>query len=291
VNKDAHRPTQWRAAVIPRPRMPRRRRAIAALTAAGVVLTVGSVSAAAVPNRSAQPSIAKPTVVLVHGAWADSGSWDGVVGRLVHDGYPVHAFATPLLSLPGDATALRTYLDTLPGPIVLVGHSYGGAVITEAATGDTHVKALVYLDAFAPNRGQAVSSLAGATSAIADPAAFSLVPAGAPTLQTEFYVRTDVFVRSVANDVSRKRARVLAATQRPITLQALTGTAGTPAWATIPSWYEVGTIDKIITPDSQRAMARAAHAHISTARTGHLPMVSDPGAVTATIRRAARATA
>ena len=269
----------------------RRTRALAALAAAGAVLAAGAGTAAASTHRPAHQTQVKPTVVLVHGAWADSGSWDGVVRRLVHDGYPVHAFATPLVSLSGDAKALRTYLDTLPGPIVLVGHSYGGAVITDAATGDTHVKALVYVDAFAPKKGQAVITLAGATSAIADPAAFSLVPAGAPAQDTEFYVRTDVFVRSVANDLGRTRARVLAATQRPITYQALTEAAGTPAWAGIPSWYEVGTIDRIITPDSQRAMARAAHAHISTARTGHLPMVSDPGAVTATIRRAARATA
>lgn len=273
------------------PATTRRTRALAALAAAGAVLAATAGTAAASPHHSVQQTMQhskpKPTVVLVHGAWADSGSWDGVVRRLVHDGYPVHAFATPLLSLSGDASALRTYLDSLPGSIVLVGHSYGGAVITEAATGDTHVKALVYVDAFAPNTGQPVIALAGAASAIADPAAFTLVPAGAPTPQTEFYVRPGVFVRSVANDLGRTQARVLAASQRPITYQALTEPAGTPAWATIPSWYEVGTIDRIITPDSQRAMARTAHAHVSTARTGHLPMVSDPGAVTATIRRAA----
>jgi pimeloyl-ACP methyl ester carboxylesterase len=248
--------------------------------------------AAAVPGHLAdqQASKTRPTVVLVHGAWADSSSWDHVVRNLIDRGYPVHAFPTALQSLTGDSDALRAYLGTISGPVVLVGHSYGGAVITNAATGDKQVKALVYIDAFAPKQGQVVSDLAGAGSAIADPAAFDFVPAAAPTLQTELYVRDDVFVRSVANDLPARKARVLAATQRPVTLLALGQPTGTPAWATIPAWYEVGSIDKIITPTQQRAMARAAGAHVITARTGHLPMVSDPGAVTATILTAARAT-
>ncbi len=149
---------------------------------------------------------------------------------------------------------------------------------------------MVYIDAFAPKQGELVSNLAGTNSAIADPSVFNFVPAGAPVLTTEFYIKDDAFIRSVANDIPRRQAAVLAATQRPVTLQALNEPSGQPAWASIPSWYEVGTIDKIIPPAQQLAMAHTAHAHITTARTGHLPMISDPGAVVSTILSAARAT-
>ena len=257
-----------------------------AILAASLVVATTASSATAHPS----PGRPKPTVVLVHGAWADSSSWDGVVARLQHDGYGVDVFPTPLRSLKTDVAYLRTYLAAIAGPIVLVGHSYGGAVITDAATGDSNIKELVYIDAFAPDQGQAVASLVGPDSVVANPdptKVFTLVP---PTsTNPDLYVLPDVFISSVANDVAQSRAAVLAATQRPITVAALGQPSTSPAWKTIPSWYEVGTIDKVIPPAAQLAMARTAHAHIVKVRSSHLPMVSRPGAVTKTIERAAAA--
>jgi pimeloyl-ACP methyl ester carboxylesterase len=270
------------------PRRPRRIIAVAAtaVTAASLIVATTASNATANP-LSAQP---KPTVVLVHGAWADSSSWDGVVSRLQRDGYPVDVFPTPLRSLTTDVAYLRTYLGAITGPIVLVGHSYGGAVVTDAATGNANIKELVYIDAFAPDQGQTVGGLVGPESVVANPdptQVFSLVP---PTSRDpDLYVLPRVFINSVANDIARPRAAVLAATQRPIAAGALTEKSTAPAWKTIPSWYEVGTIDKVIPPAAQLAMARAAHARIIRVRSSHLPMVSRPGAVTKTIECAAAA--
>ena len=260
---------------------------LGAALATGVALIAGASVASASSFATNHPAPPKPTVVLVHGAWADSGSWDGVVAALQRDGYPVEAFPTPLQSLSGDSAALRDYLEAISGPIVLVGHSYGGAVITDAATGNTSVKALVYVDAFAPKEGQTVMDLPGAGSALANPAVFRPVPATMPlTGSTELYVNQDAFVADFANDMSRARGAQLAATQRPITVQALNEPSTAPAWASIPSWYEVGTIDKVIPPAVQLATAKQIGAHTTRARTGHLPMVSDPHAVTTLIETA-----
>ena len=238
---------------------------------AGIALAAGATLATTVvaPASAATKAAAKPTVVLVHGAWADSGSWDAVVARLQRAGYPVDVFPTPLQSLSGDSAALRDYLSVIHGPIVLVGHSYGGAVVTDAATGDIHVKALVYVDAFAPKQGQDVMDLPGPTSALANPRVFSLVPATLPpTGTTELYVNPKSFIKDFANDMSPCLGAVLAATQRPVTVQALNEPSSAPAWVSIPSWYEVGTIDKVIPPAVQFSMAKAIGAHITTARTG-----------------------
>ncbi len=136
---------------------------------------------------------------------------------------------------------------------MLVGHSYGGAVITDAATGDAQVKALVYIDAFAPRQGDTVYALPGPQSALARDGVLQFVPAGAPTPDTQLYVQPDAFARYVANDLGPRRAAVLAATQRPVTLGALLEPSGVPAWQTIPSWYEIGTIDRVIPPDCPAA--------------------------------------
>jgi pimeloyl-ACP methyl ester carboxylesterase len=194
----------------------------------------------------------------------------------------------------GDTAALRLYLAAINGPVVLVGHSYGGAVATDAATGDTNIKALVYLDAFAPDEGENVLALASATSVLANPdptAVFTFVPAASPlTATTDLYIRPDFFPGAFANDIPPRRAAILAATGRPVTFGALTAPSTAPAWKTIPSWYEVGTIDRVIPAAQQLMMARRAHSHIVRLSTSHLPMESQPAAVDQLIESAARAT-
>jgi pimeloyl-ACP methyl ester carboxylesterase len=201
----------------------------------------------------------------------------------------------PLRSLSGDAAYVRAYLETLTGPIVLVGHSYGGAVITNAATGNPNVRALVYVDGFAPDEGEAVTPLAGPDSAlaVADPTTvFDFVPATLPpTADTDLYLERSTFLTSFANGLSPREARTLAASQRPATFGALSEPSGAPAWRTIPSWYLIGTQDLIIPPAAERAMAERAGSTVSYFRAGHLGLISDPQPVVRVIERAAEATA
>jgi pimeloyl-ACP methyl ester carboxylesterase len=237
----------------------------------------------------------KPTVVLVHGAWADSGSWDQVVARLQRQGYPVIAFPTPLRSLPDDSAYLAAFLSSVPGPIVLVGHSYGGAVITNAATGNENVKALMYVDAFLPAEGETLAQLLGTppgSCVLGDPTQiFDLRPIpGAPPGVVDAYVKQSLFPSCFANDLPAKQAAVLAATQRPISTVTLGQPSGPPAWADIPSWALVGTVDRVILPATQLFMAERAGARIVKVKASHLSMISRPGAVTRLIVTAARAT-
>jgi pimeloyl-ACP methyl ester carboxylesterase len=175
---------------------------------------------------------------------------------------------------------------------VLVGHSYGGAVITNAATGDSQVKALVYVDAFAPAQGQTLAQLLAAyPGSCAVPANLNVVPfPGAPSGVGDAYIKQSVYPGCMANDLPADKAKALAATQRPIATIALTQPTGVPAWQTIPSWAVVGTADHAIPPALQLAMAHAAHAHITEVDASHLSMISNPGTVTNVIMQAARAT-
>jgi pimeloyl-ACP methyl ester carboxylesterase len=206
---------------------------IAAVLAATVVAT--QVTSAAGRHGSAAGQLAstfgaearsggsEPTIVLVHGAWADGSGWGRVVHRLQRDGYTVRVPPNPLRSLPDDVATVADFLSTIPGPIVLVGHSYGGAVITNAATGNPNVKALVYVGAFAPDEGETVFPLAGPDSALAaDPTTvFDFVPyPGAPAGDVDLYLKQSVFLTSFANRLPARRAEVLYATQRPIALSA-----------------------------------------------------------------------
>ena len=271
---------------------PSRRRASASLAAAATLVAASTLFLQ--PAAASSAHRAKPTVVLVHGAWADSSSWAGVVERLQHDGYTVDALATPLRSLSGDAAYVRDFLASITGPIVLVGHSYGGAVVTDAATGNPNVKALVYVDAFAPDQGESVLQLAGSDSALANPdvtKVFSFVPKTLPpTPTTDFYILPTVFPGAFANDLSAKQGATLAATQRPVTYGALTELSTAPAWKTIPSWYFVGTIDQVIPKAQQLTMAKRAKSHIIQVPASHLAMISRPTAVGQLIESAARAT-
>ena len=234
----------------------------------------------------------EPSIVLVHGAWADSGSWDGVIKRLQADGYTVYAPPNPLQGLPYDSAYLADFLHSISGPIVLVGHSYGGAVITNAATGDPQVKALVYVDAFAPAQGQTLAQLLAAyPGSCAVLANLNVVPfPGAASGVGDSYIKQSVYPSCMANGLPAAEAHVLAVTQRPIATVALTQQSGVPAWKTIPSWAVVGTADHAIPLALQLAMAKRAHAHITRVDASHLSMISNPGVVTNVILDAVRAT-
>jgi pimeloyl-ACP methyl ester carboxylesterase len=267
--------------------------ALAAAAAALLALTAPA-GAAHASAGTAAASGPKPSIVLVHGAWADSSSWDAVVSRLQHDGYTVYVPPNPLLGLSYDPSYLRDFLNTISGPIILVGHSYGGAVITNAATGDSQVKALVYVDAFAPAQGQTIGQLVSAYpgSCVLPSANTTAQPyPGAPAGAADVYIKQSVFPSCMANGLPAAEAAMLAATQRPLTSIALTQTSGVPAWQTIPSWAVIGTADHAIPPAELLAMAEQAHAHITVAPGApHLSMIYDPGLVTSVILSAVRAT-
>jgi pimeloyl-ACP methyl ester carboxylesterase len=245
------------------------------------------------PSSSAAAA-AKPTIVLVHGAWADSSSWNGVIERLQALGYTVDAPPNPLSGVSSDSAYLSDFLSTISGPIILVGHSYGGAVITNAATGDKQVKALVYVDAFLPAKGQTLGELVTNKpgSCVVNPSNLTFAPfPGAPKGVVDAYVKQSVFPSCMANGLPASEARVLAATQRPLSTIALTQKSGVPAWKTIPSWAVIGTADHAIPPAELILMAKNAGAHITLVKGApHLSMISNPGVVTRVILQAVRAT-
>ena len=263
---------------------------------AGLAVTGAAAASAQSPVTSHHASGPLPTIVLEHGAWANSASWNGVVRRLQADGYPVDVPPNPLQGLAYDPAYLADFLQTIAGPIVLVGHSYGGAVITNAATGNKQVKALVYVDAFAPDQGQTigqlVSTVPGSCVVATDPTTiFNLATfPGAPAGVFDAYYKQNLFPACFANGLPLSEARVLAATAEPLSTIALSQQSGVPAWKTIPSWAVVGTADRVILPALQLAMARHAHAHITEVRAPHLSMISAPGVVTQVILEAVHAT-
>jgi pimeloyl-ACP methyl ester carboxylesterase len=283
-------------------------RALAAAAAAVVALVAYSVSSAGAaagtaPAGAAQASLvhrldtcppagqAKPTVVLVHGAWADASSWGGEVATLQAAGYDVRAIANPLQDLTTDAEYVADYLKTIPGPVVLAGHSCGGAVITNAAAGLANVKALVYVDASAPAPGETNGQLSGAGSILnTDTPAqlfFTTSYPGAPAGASELYLKENIFLRYFASDLPRAEAERLWASQRGASTAAFDTPSRAAAWKTIPSWYFISTGDQIITAASELAMAHRAHSHITLFHGGsHLTLISHPNAVTAVIASA-----
>lgn len=235
----------------------------------------------------------RPTIVLVHGDWADGSSWNGVIGRLQRRGFNVVAPPNPLRGPSSDAPYLASFLQTIPGPIVLVAHSYGGFVITNAATGNPNVKALVYIDAFIPDVGQTLVELA-ADSCVDPATALNAVPT--PGGVVDLYLRIEAngsypgFAECFANGVNRNQTAVLAATQRPAAFDQFSDPSGPPAWEAIPSWSLIGTADRVIPPAEQQAMSTNAGAHISTVNAGHLSLVTRPNVVTNLIETAVDAT-
>ncbi|MEW2489902.1 alpha/beta hydrolase [Streptomyces sp. NPDC048411] len=234
----------------------------------------------------------KPTIVLEHGAFADGSSWNGVIAHLRADGYPVVAAANPLRGPASDAAALRTVLDHVKGPKILVGHSYGGNVISEAATNDPEVKALVYVAAFLPAPGETALELTnkypGSTLPDAlDPVTYQQADG---TTATDLYIQQDKFRHQFAADVPAQQAALMAAEQRPIAQAALEEKATTAAWKTIPSWDIVTNQDLNIPAAVQRFMAERAHADTTEVAASHSVAVSHPGLVADVIERAARTT-
>lgn len=261
------------------------RRAVAAgsLLAASVAGAL-SLSASAAADR--RPSRSRPTVVLVHGAFADASGWNDVTERLQDEGYTVLAAANPLRGVQSDAAYLRSVLDTIQGPVVLVGHSYGGFVMTNAAEGDPDVGALVYVAAFAPAEGETVEQLTGMNpgSGLADPA--NLVVRRHPD-GADGYIAPGAFRQIFAADLPRADAAVLAASQRPADLATLRDRSGTPAWDDVPSWYVVAGRDNTIPPATQRFMAERAGSSTVELRASHVAMMSQPRAVARVIEAAA----
>ncbi|CAM5459852.1 alpha/beta fold hydrolase [Leifsonia shinshuensis] len=232
--------------------------------------------------------------MLVHGAWADAAGWTPVVERLQADGYPVIAPPNPLRGLLSDAQYIRSVLDRISGPVVLVGHSYGGAVISNAATGDAGVKALVYIAAFAPDQGESLATLNG--SALGKeippvPVTPSQYPLPDGSSGTELTIDPAQYCNVFLDDQLRQsECAALAAEQRPLSVASATQASGVPAWKTIPSWYMVAADDRAISPDLERFMAARAGAHTVVVGHGpHLIMLTDPKAVTDLIETAARA--
>ena len=226
--------------------------------------------------------MSKPTIVLVHGAWADASSWNAVATELQNQGFTVLAPPNPLRGVASDAAYIASFLSQrTTGPVVLVGHSYGGFVITNAAAGGGDVQALVFVDAFIPDEGEFVFQiLGGSGSALAVPDPTTVLDVvgypGAPEGDAEAFLKPATVHDSFAQDLAETDRSLIVATQRPITLSANTTPSAAPAWKTIPSWAVIGTEDKVIPPATQRSMAERAGATITEAAASHVSIVSQP---------------
>jgi pimeloyl-ACP methyl ester carboxylesterase len=254
-----------------------RRRLLGALLSGALLL--GATGLATTPAASAGGHGPKPTVVLVHGAFADASSWSEVVQRLQRRGYPVIAPANPLRGVPEDTAYLARLLQTISGPIVLVGHSYGGFIITNAATGNPNVKALVYVAAFMPAENDTVQGLQTQFPGTQlGEAALDIrpYPLADGTDGFEAYVKPSLFRGIFAADVPSGVAAVMAATQRPANVDTLGQPSGPPAWESIPAWTLIARNDNLIPAAAQRFMARRAGAHTVEVNASHVAMVSKP---------------
>lgn len=268
---------------------------------AGLLLAPVFAGAQQVQHRTFELSYGpKPTIVLEHGGFADGSSWDNVISILQHEGYTVDAPPTPLLGLASDTAYLASYLKTISGPIILVGHSYGGMVTTGAATGNPNVKALVYVDALEPTAGESLEQLTFAKPGSCLTGGGNLnnvvnfvVNPSQPAGDFDVYLKTAPgpdfagFDGCFATDVPTQEANLLAATQRPIALGAFTAPfSGASAWTSIPSWAVIGTDDQVVPPAELTFLAQRAHSHVTYVKAGHLSMITQPCAVASVINQA-----
>jgi pimeloyl-ACP methyl ester carboxylesterase len=245
---------------------------------------------AAAPTAGAQATPRRPTVVLVHGAFADASSWNGVIARLRRAGLPVIAPANPLRGIASDAAYVAGVIKTIPGPVVLVGHSYGGAVIGQAAAGLPNVKALVFVDAFALDVGETSQTAGAKFTNVLLPKALLTRPFPLPNGQTgtDVYVQPSRFHAVMGADLPARTTSLLAATQRPIAQSAFGEKPTAAAWRTIPSTFVIGRQDRAIDPAELRFMARRAHGRTIEINASHLGLISHAPAVTRVIRSVAR---
>jgi len=227
-------------------------------------------------------STTTPTILLIHGGFVDGSGWQAVHDLLRQDGYKVAVVQNPTLSLEGDVAATHHVLEEYDGPVVLVGHSYGGVVVTESGT-HPQVSALVYIAAFAPDQGESVQTL------IADPPPGAPVPPILPPRNGYLALDKERFAESFAGDLKPELAEFMANSQVPWGLEALGGTVSTPAWRSKPSWYLVATDDQMIPPPAQRAMSERAGSTVVEVPGSHSVYVSRPDAVVELIRQAANA--
>lgn len=221
------------------------------------------------------------SVVLVHGGFVDGSGWQGVYDILKKDGYDVTIVQNPTTSLADDVAVAKRAIAAAPGPVVLVGHSYGGVVVSEAGT-DPKVAAVVYIAAFAPDAGESVSSL------IANPAPGAAVPPILPPIDGFLFLDKGKFAASFAADVKPELAAFMASSQVPWGVAALDGKVTAPAWKAKPTWYLVATEDKMIPPEAQRAMSKRAGSTVVEAKGSHAIYVSDPQAVAKLVESAAK---
>jgi pimeloyl-ACP methyl ester carboxylesterase len=227
-----------------------------------------------------QTNLAVPSVVLVHAAWADASSWNRVIPALQRKGMQVLAVQIPLTSLSDDAATVRRTLKRVSGPVVLVGHSYGGAVVTAAGSGNLNVKALVYVAAMAPDEGETVGQLLHRSTPHVS------APALVPDENAFLWMSAKGFADAVAHDSSAEDAELMAATQKPIAIKCVEEPMSRPAWRDKPSWYLVAERDRMIAPETQRFMAHRAGSHILAMELDHTPLASAPDQVLAIITEA-----
>ena len=235
------------------------------------------------------PASPRPTVALVHGAFADSSGWNDVVGQLQAAGIAVRAISNPLRGIAADAAYVASAIRQIPGPVLAVGHSYGGAIITNAAPHAGNVVGLVYVAAFAPDEGETLGGIEGdSTDSVLNAALLQLqYPAGQGTgTEVELAIDPAKFHDAFAADLPEEQAAVMAATQRPVAAAAFTEPNGTPAWKNLPSWAVVATGDKAAGSDVVRSMAQRAGAAVTEVEGSHVIMISQPQAVTDVIRQA-----
>jgi pimeloyl-ACP methyl ester carboxylesterase len=260
-----------------------------------LVLLAGAMSLAlaslALPAAAASTQASsKPTIVLVHGAFADSSSWDGVTAKLLAHGYPVVGVANPLRGVASDAAAVSDIVKGITGPVVLVGHSYGGSVISQAANGNGNVKSLVFVSAFAPEAGETAIGLTGKFPGSTLPPTLA-APVALAGGGVDLYIRQDKFPQQFAADIPLAKAALMAAGQRPIAEAALKEAAGEPAWKNVPSYFVYGKRDRNIPPAALSFMAERAHSRHTVAIDGasHVVMTSHPAQVAKLIEEAAAA--